>query len=65
MIRAINRAYWLIRCMIPVACMCYFAFYVRYVTEVEIRFLCLTVSAAGFNEQFGVVGKHMNKFHSV
>ena len=65
MIRAINRAYWLIQCMIPVACMCYFVPYVRYVTEVEICFLRLAVSAAGSDEQFGVVGKHTNKFHSV
>jgi hypothetical protein len=57
MLRVINRAYWLIRCMIPLVCMCYFVFYVRYVTEVKIRFLRLAVRAAGSNEQFGVVWK--------
>jgi hypothetical protein len=49
MLRVINRAYRLVRCMIPVAGMCNFVSYVRYVTEVEIR----------------IVGQHTNKFHSI
>ena len=61
----INRADRIIRCIIPVACMCYFVSYVRYVTKIEIRFLRLPVRAGGFNEQFGVVWQYTNKFHSV
>ena len=61
----INQAYWIIRCIIPVACMCYFSSNFRYRTEVEIRFLYLPVGAACSYEQFSVVWQHTNKFHSV
>ena len=65
MIRAINRAYWLIRCMIPVACMCYFVSYVRYVTEVEFVSFVLPSERLVLMKQFGVVGQYANKFRSV
>jgi len=61
----VNRAYRIIRCIVPVACMRYFVSYVRHLTEVEIRFLYLPVRAAGSYEQFSVVGQHPNKFQSV
>jgi hypothetical protein len=63
--RVINRAYWIIMRMIPLACMCYFGPYVRNVTQVEVCFLRFPVRAAGSNEQFGVVGQHTNKFYRV
>ena len=61
----INRAYRIIRCIVPGACMCYFVSYVRHLTKVEIRFLYLPVRAVCSYEQFSVVWQHPNKFHSV
>ena len=53
----INRAYRIVaRHVIPIACMCYFASNIRYVTKVIICFLRLPVRTAGFYEQLALLG---------
>ena len=65
-IGVINLAYRIIlRHIIPIAGVRYFASNVRYVTQVIICFLRLPVRSVGFYEQFGIVGQHTNKFYRV
>jgi hypothetical protein len=65
-IGVINRAYRIVaRHVIPIACICYFASNVRNVTKIIICFRRLPISTACLYEQFGIIGQHTNKFHSV